>query len=870
MTKRVLSLLLALVMALSLCVPAFAADDNEQEPAAEVNEVEAVATEPEAEVAPVAADEPVEIAAAPDKGKVADLQAAITKNQLIEADVKAGKYVGGAYTLTKWRDGDPDTQVNSFLKALKAATDLMASINGGYWDGETDPATVAEALTYARNGIADVATDASFKTFIEGKYNSLKGDAALPENQKQYQPGYVTDVAALVDQFLAAYNGGYKYVSVIAAIEAYDALEAKWLTPAPGDVLQPNQKPTSADKDRLDAAVAAAKAALAKTVNEYKQELKDRIAEAEDNYYDPLQANGLTNTATLTQVNSLIDRLKAATAAAKENVYSFKFTSYKIAADYKSVTVTVTASGKPDEAHAYKVKASLNGGTAEIVASSVDYSTAGTEITVQSSTLLDQSSAFKNGDQITFTLYDDNNGKVIDTITVTINTNYNGPAIVDEGQFYVTLNKLPSDGYTAARVEVTRPDGTKHTVSLSTTALTTSWTESTVQVGTYTVKLSVREKTPANVLEWKERQTVTIEVKSIETYIDVATSEVDKAHPYGTAGYDCLLEAVDAADGYENLVSADPKAHSTADARQIVANNLKVANAIVAASATTPNTTANQKKVDDALKNLTAALALLTSAADQSDLDAAIAEAAALVEDDYTAASWADLEAAVAAGKLVKKSAVTDSKADAKAIADAAKAIRDAIKDLAAVAPDTSALKALVDSVPAALAKDNFTAESKAAVEAAAAKAKEVLNKKGALKSEVKAAADALQAALNALTVETKPQGPGAPAGGSGWVHSGPNWYYYQNGTMLTSQWVMSAKGLWYYLGADGVMYTGFQKVGAKYFYFTPGGATVGAAQSGWIVIGETRGGQTNWGWFQTKHNGHFGECTYTTEWGNL
>ena len=54
MTKRVLSLLLALVMALSLCVPAFAADDNEQEPAAEVNEVKAVATEPEAEAEPAA------------------------------------------------------------------------------------------------------------------------------------------------------------------------------------------------------------------------------------------------------------------------------------------------------------------------------------------------------------------------------------------------------------------------------------------------------------------------------------------------------------------------------------------------------------------------------------------------------------------------------------------------------------------------------------------------------------------------------------------------------------------------------------------------------------------------------------------------
>lgn len=52
-----------------------------------------------------------------------------------------------------------------------------------------------------------------------------------------------------------------------------------------------------------------------------------------------------------------------------------------------------------------------------------------------------------------------------------------------------------------------------------------------------------------------------------------------------------------------------------------------------------------------------------------------------------------------------------------------------------------------------------------------------------------------------------------------GWVKSGGKWYYYKDGRMLKSAWIID-KGDKYYLGADGAMLTGWQTIDRLEYYF--------------------------------------------------
>lgn len=58
----------------------------------------------------------------------------------------------------------------------------------------------------------------------------------------------------------------------------------------------------------------------------------------------------------------------------------------------------------------------------------------------------------------------------------------------------------------------------------------------------------------------------------------------------------------------------------------------------------------------------------------------------------------------------------------------------------------------------------------------------------------------------------------------TGWIKHDDKWYYYdENGNMLKSKWQLY-KGQWYYLGEDGVMLTGWQKInGYSYFFYRNG-----------------------------------------------
>lgn len=55
-----------------------------------------------------------------------------------------------------------------------------------------------------------------------------------------------------------------------------------------------------------------------------------------------------------------------------------------------------------------------------------------------------------------------------------------------------------------------------------------------------------------------------------------------------------------------------------------------------------------------------------------------------------------------------------------------------------------------------------------------------------------------------------------------GWKETGGKWYYYEGGKMVKAAW-RKVKGtggaFWYYLGADGAMLTGTQKIGGKVYH---------------------------------------------------
>lgn len=79
--------------------------------------------------------------------------------------------------------------------------------------------------------------------------------------------------------------------------------------------------------------------------------------------------------------------------------------------------------------------------------------------------------------------------------------------------------------------------------------------------------------------------------------------------------------------------------------------------------------------------------------------------------------------------------------------------------------------------------------------------------------------------------------------GKTGWEEVLGIWYYYQNGKKVKSQWVKDGKW-WYYLGADGAMLTGYQKIGEETFWLNDKSAGENAAgiPLGACVITNDRG----------------------------
>lgn len=97
-------------------------------------------------------------------------------------------------------------------------------------------------------------------------------------------------------------------------------------------------------------------------------------------------------------------------------------------------------------------------------------------------------------------------------------------------------------------------------------------------------------------------------------------------------------------------------------------------------------------------------------------------------------------------------------------------------------------------------------------------------------------------------------------------------WFVFEEGEPVQNDWYYSkTSGWWYHTDENGVMQTGLQTVDGKLFFLDK---EDGHTLSGWQELGTcvNKKGQTvtNWGWFIKEHNGHFGECTWTTEKGDI
>lgn len=65
------------------------------------------------------------------------------------------------------------------------------------------------------------------------------------------------------------------------------------------------------------------------------------------------------------------------------------------------------------------------------------------------------------------------------------------------------------------------------------------------------------------------------------------------------------------------------------------------------------------------------------------------------------------------------------------------------------------------------------------------------------------------------------PNKPGTYSLPEGWVQDTLGWYWYQDGEKVKGEWVLDG-GYWYYLGSDGRMQKGLQKIGGKLYMLNP------------------------------------------------
>ena len=111
------------------------------------------------------------------------------------------------------------------------------------------------------------------------------------------------------------------------------------------------------------------------------------------------------------------------------------------------------------------------------------------------------------------------------------------------------------------------------------------------------------------------------------------------------------------------------------------------------------------------------------------------------------------------------------------------------------------------------------------------------------------------------------------PKSGTGWAYDEAtgDYYYFVDGVQKFNYWAASQRGLWYYIGPNGKMATGFQYArnsnGTGWYMFQTDNkdGCIGRMLTGWQWTYSLAGT----GWFNTAHGGVNGQCTYTTAWGS-
>ena len=213
--------------------------------------------------------------------------------------------------------------------------------------------------------------------------------------------------------------------------------------------------------------------------------------------------------------------------------------------------------------------------------------------------------------------------------------------------------------------------------------------------------------------------------EALQTAMDALITRADK---------DSLWEAIWIAEN--DVEEEDFTPESYAEFAEVLENVKEIAN--------DPNATQAQvSEAYDALIN--AIFNILVERADTSALEALIANAEAREEEAYTTDTWEALSEALASAKTVADNA-NASQAEVDAAAETLQAALDALVERA----DTSALEALIADAEAR-EEEAYVTDTWEALSEALASAKTVAGNVNAPQEEVDAAAETLQAALDAL-----------------------------------------------------------------------------------------------------------------------
>ena len=366
MAKRVLSLLLALVMALSLCVPAFAAEGTDAAAEGEADEPATIAlASPE--------NEGVKAAAEKLKASVAELEA-------LKAEIESG---AKTYDFTA---SDTPTYSN-FYDVIADAKAVVEKI-----DDNQSKVTAAEITTaqtalnpYLKDPNGDGTPGQKYPYFITGpsrydkaelaKYfdsgwTATEGliDETSEYEQSKYQPDYLEKVAALraeyktlTENVLATHK---QYVDMLA--------KAKELKKGEADA----QKPATDDVQRLKDAIAKAKA-LKKddyTEDSYKALISTENEDGAVNKAEALidRAEYMETTALLKAINDAIDAIDTAIDNLVKRVMSVDLTSAYMKDVYQTVALNITKATltqKEKDENKYVLTAQMTGGEEKVAAS---------------------------------------------------------------------------------------------------------------------------------------------------------------------------------------------------------------------------------------------------------------------------------------------------------------------------------------------------------------------------------------------------------------------------------------------------------------------------------------------------------------------